>query len=444
MSVYDKYILTEKREDLLWDKAIFVFDTSALLNFYDFNDEAKNALCKILEILKERIWIPAQVFCEYQKGREKVINKPITDSNKYGSTSFKPSNTINDFKEFIEKNKNNEHHPYFDNEELNRLQELFMNMEPLLNKAQKLIDCQYAKRKNEILELLEIDIIKNEIEKLYIGDELSSEEMLSLVKEGEVRYRNSIPPGYKDKKNKVGTQIYGDLIIWMQILKFAQVKEKNIIFICDDVKQDWYEEAQRKMLQPRHELLHEFYSYTKNDIWFYPFEKFLYHFKQKCETKSLIAYIPTLERIVSYLQTQTRTKYLLQHFHNQIALKCHRCGEEFEALTEDFCFEWIDEYEGEGRMGAMYYHSATEIVTCPKCQQDIFLNLNIWEYPQGIYTNQVITSDDADILGEIDLRYFVKSGDYKCCVRCGRRAMLDEEGLCEYCADELDYEINKE
>lgn len=45
-----------------------------------------------------------------------------------------------------------------------------------------------------------------------------------------------------DAKNKDGVRKYSDLIIWMEILRYAKTNHKNIIFVTDDVKVDWWEE----------------------------------------------------------------------------------------------------------------------------------------------------------------------------------------------------------
>ena len=62
---------------------------------------------------------------------------------------------------------------------------------------------------------------------------------MGIVNEGKLRYEFQIPPGYQDLKEKIGTQIFGDLIVWKQILSHAKAINKNVIFICNDLKIDW-------------------------------------------------------------------------------------------------------------------------------------------------------------------------------------------------------------
>lgn len=83
----------------------------------------------------------------------------------------------------------------------------------------------------------------------------SDEELIKIYKEGETRYKNKIPPGYEDKKPT--NDKYGDLIIWKEIMKYSSEKQKNIIFVTNDKKNDWFDNN-----YPRRELIREFYENT--------------------------------------------------------------------------------------------------------------------------------------------------------------------------------------
>jgi hypothetical protein len=99
------------------------------------------------------------------------------------------------------------------------------------------------------------DLIRNEIDELFEGKigspPGSQEEINALYDDGEKRYENSIPPGFKDaSKESEGQEDFvydgilykrkfGDLIIWDQLIKYAATKNlKNIIFVTDDNKSD--------------------------------------------------------------------------------------------------------------------------------------------------------------------------------------------------------------
>ena len=77
---YDKYVLTDSKEADLWNDCYFVFDASALLDFYSYPQATRNKInSDIFDKIKDRLWIPAHVQYEYLKNRVKVIRKPISE-----------------------------------------------------------------------------------------------------------------------------------------------------------------------------------------------------------------------------------------------------------------------------------------------------------------------------------------------------------------------------
>ncbi len=82
---------------------------------------------------------------------------------------------------------------------------------------------------------------------------IEEEELLEDLKE---RYRNSIPPGYKDGgKEDDGL---GDLVIWRTILDIAKSRGVDIVFVSGDEKADWFYRSDGQSLYPRFELVSEF------------------------------------------------------------------------------------------------------------------------------------------------------------------------------------------
>lgn len=70
------------------------------------------------------------------------------------------------------------------------------------------------------------------------------------------------PPGFMDKvKEEKGKFIYGDLIIWKEIIAFSYYHSKNIVFVTNDVKKDWFENNQFHS-----KLIAEFERETKQKI----------------------------------------------------------------------------------------------------------------------------------------------------------------------------------
>ena len=67
--------LSNKEIETLWDKAIFTFDANILLNLYRYSDETREEFLKILEKIKDRVWITHQSAQEFFNNRLNVINQ---------------------------------------------------------------------------------------------------------------------------------------------------------------------------------------------------------------------------------------------------------------------------------------------------------------------------------------------------------------------------------
>jgi hypothetical protein len=105
-----------------------------------------------------------------------------------------------------------------------------------------------------------------------IGVEFKKEELESIIKEGEERYKNEIPPGFKDIEKK-NNEKYSDLITWKSIIEFARQKT-NIVLVLDDKKEDWWYIVNGKTVGPLPRLIKEFESETNRKILIYRSEQF--------------------------------------------------------------------------------------------------------------------------------------------------------------------------
>jgi len=250
------------------EKTLFVFDTNVLLNLYAYTEVTREDFFKILEKVSENIWIPYHVGLEYQRNRLSTVKN-----------EKKIFSSIEKYIKDIELKVNNSE---FKNLKLQqRLPEVFEKSEELHSKIDKL----FSKYRVSIKEWNEkqpdvrsSDNIRKRIDEFFdekVGNSfIEQKELEDIFKEGEERYKNNVPPGYKDEKEKKDklnftyaglsyVPMYGDLIIWKQIIEKA--KEGNInsvIFITDDVKEDWWyilDSNGRKEIGVRAELRDEIY-----------------------------------------------------------------------------------------------------------------------------------------------------------------------------------------
>jgi len=250
------------------ENTLFVFDSNTLLNLYGYAKQTREDFFSILEVIKERIWIPYHVGLEYQRRRLNVVkNEKAVFRN------------IDGLLEQIEKILDNEFPKL-------GLGQRFPKLHENTNKLHEDIKKSLSNYKKSVTHwddkqpcVIGHDDIRDKLNSFFdnkIGPPpCNQEEIDQIAKEGVLRYENETPPGYKDKvKDKdlesstyeyAGISYerkYGDLIIWKQLLK--KVSDENeikaVIFVTDDAKEDWWyilESRGEKTIGPRAELREE-------------------------------------------------------------------------------------------------------------------------------------------------------------------------------------------
>lgn len=434
------YELTPNREKILWEEAIFVFDTSAIGELYSCVIDSKKTILKILNKLHERIWIPEHVIYEYSKNRKKVILNPIKDFYQNPS-NITNCDLIKYLDEFLKKNKENYFHPFIEIKEYEEIERNKKNIEICLSNITSIVKKQYKKRKEEIEQVNENDTIYNTFKKFSIGESFSSAEILEIVEEGEIRYRNQIPPGYLDQTEKKGTQIYGDLIIWKEILNHAKEHGKSVILICNDIKDDWYLKNKKNGVpnSPRHELLREFYDITQKDFWMYTLHQFIDKLTEFFKNPDMLPLFSSLENVIYALEKQEYKQINKLYGDEYFEIKCDSCSQEFLVYRDEFNFDWELINRTERSMEHQNEYNSQELCQCPYCQNDIELNLKLWEYPIGSINHSSYNIDGGKILSSYDFSDEIVLNDagYSPCVKCGNYNLSSDE-LCDNCKRERD------
>lgn len=109
-----------------------------------------------------------------------------------------------------------------------------------------------------------------------ITSPFTKEELESIFSEGKKRYEEKIPPGYEDEKNKDDTKKYGDLVLWKQVIQKANELQKDVIFITDERKIDWWWKLKDgRIMGPRQELIAEIKEIANVNFHMYSSERFL-------------------------------------------------------------------------------------------------------------------------------------------------------------------------
>jgi len=253
---FEYYPISQEKIDILWKQATIVLDTSFLLNIYRYSKKTRSELIKVLSNLEDRLWISNQICYEFLENRLKVI-----------SDQEKIFDDVIDYLGKIEtKISNKERNPNIESEIL----------KPLLDNAKVIIE-HFEKQKSEYSKLSTEDNFLETVTKVYkdkVGKPFSDEKINTIINEGKRRYENKIPPGYEDTK-KPDNRKYGDYISWEQIIEYSKSNIKDILFITDDVKEDWWEIYKGEKIGPRRELRKELKIRANSDIHMYTGSKFL-------------------------------------------------------------------------------------------------------------------------------------------------------------------------
>lgn len=250
---FEYYAPTPEEISSIWRNCLLVLDANVLLNLYRYSVSTRDDILSTLKKFSSKLWMPFQIGWEYQNNRELVISKtyglPKELSCKIRS---KKEDFLNSFKSDYLRN------PYLSQEALSK------KLDKLEASLVKFIEDRFK----DAPDMEDEDIVCRELNAIYdgkVGEDFSHEELLSLYQDGMQRYSAKIPPGYKDaseKKDRRERHIYGDLILWKQIIRYSGAQKKDVIFVCEDLKEDWMRIENGKTKGPRRELLREFHDET--------------------------------------------------------------------------------------------------------------------------------------------------------------------------------------
>ena len=255
---------SDENQKRLWEECIFVLDANILLNLYRYSDATRNEFLNILKSLNDRLWIPHRAVEEYLNNRLTVIDQ---QEKSYEDTV----KTIDSLKDDLD---NARQHPFVSRQTMAKVSQVF----DLLKNELKNNKSIHTKRISDD----EIKTAISEIFKSKVGSPYDRDKLEEIIKTGEERYVQKIPPGFKDAGKSNDSEIftercrkYGDLIVWNQIIDQSKETDRSVILITDDKKEDWWERFKGKTIGPRPELIKEFYDETSNSFRMYQADRFL-------------------------------------------------------------------------------------------------------------------------------------------------------------------------
>lgn len=257
-----------------------VLDTNILLELYR---QPANISLDIIDGLKKianNIFIPRQVYEEYLKNYQKVCGD---EKKKYKKVRQELSKLAEKLKQDIDAKFNDyRNHNYTD---ISKLQE------HLNKKVEEINDLIKDYEKNHEKDIkLNTDFLKKDEVNIFVewllsenkvGKEFMFSEKMDILKEGKLRFENLIPPGYMYCE-KEGSDKYGDLFVWKSIINTAKSENCNILFISNDIKEDWWKIDNNLPTDVRDDLLKEFKEINHDlNIHFLTLERFFSYLSEE-------------------------------------------------------------------------------------------------------------------------------------------------------------------
>lgn len=256
------YTRDADRISALWETAIFVPDANVLLHCLRHPAKVRNELIRVFTILRESLWIPYQVGLEFHRNR---LDVEFGAQDTYQRLTADYDGLL---KQIEEKLRQLRAHPVIEVErELAAIATFQADFHARMDAAaQSHPKDEIQTAMDELTALLEG----------RVGEKWPADRLAAIKKEGDDRYAKKIPPGFKDIKKDGDLDKFGDLIIWKDMIAKAKEEKRPIVFISDDVKEDWWWLYRGRKLGPRPELVEEFHSETDGqEFLIYEFTNFL-------------------------------------------------------------------------------------------------------------------------------------------------------------------------
>ncbi|WP_342533130.1 PIN domain-containing protein [Lysinibacillus sp. FSL K6-0057] len=247
------------------DSCCLIFDTNIYLNLYEYSPETTDFFVKLCEHIKHKLYLPSTVKREFDNNHHSSLSR---QRNKFRNAV---SNLINPLNQMEAKLSHQfEILRSFNFPSIDDLQETVNANIGTLNRTLNTYIDSHQEFEEINSRFLDSDIVNELICEIIENDRMleafTIEEIYQHCSDGEKRYKNKVPPGYKDDEKKKGINAFGDFLIWKEALNFCQANNKNLIFVTDDVKEDWYRMENSRRIGFREELVNEFKRITSCEV----------------------------------------------------------------------------------------------------------------------------------------------------------------------------------
>jgi hypothetical protein len=237
-------------------EAVVAVDTNVLLNLYRFRPQTSQDLIKTLTSLGERLVVPHQALREFWRHRQHsqaspdIATKAATDALAKSGRSMSDALTIRAKAVGVA-----------DDAELSELTSRVDSfLDALTDELQQVLQDADADTGG--------DPLLAQLETLLAGrvtEPLDPQEWEACISEANRRVDAEEPPGYRDAEKRANESpdgAAGDYLIWYQATKYAKDKDRDLIIVTRDEKEDWWWRQQSTFIGPRPELTREYHELT--------------------------------------------------------------------------------------------------------------------------------------------------------------------------------------
>lgn len=237
---------------------IVAVDANVLLNLYRYAEQARNDLLSVMEQLGDRLWIPHQVLVEFWRNRESVLRDPRDTDKTAREMTEARDRAVATFRAWA----NRVSLPASRAADLAGA--LTLGFDAVLEGVDRYSDAAAAEYARDT----EMDSVLQRLEVILngrVGPPLNEHDHGSAIEEALRRIEHREPPGYMDKK-KEDHGAAGDYLVWEQLLREAEKRCCDVIFVTGDVKEDWWRREAGEQRGPRLELVAEMRRRANNRL----------------------------------------------------------------------------------------------------------------------------------------------------------------------------------
>lgn len=382
------------------DNGILIIDTNVPLYLYKCSFNTSQNLVQLLNKVKDKVVIPWQVYQEYL--RHKHTEQAKIDQ-KYDNFTKELQTFVSTAQTKIGKAINQSRKYDFPNcDELES--DIQESIEEINNTIRRYGNSLASEKSNKDIQITSVEQLVNYWNSNgKILNQISIPELLETIKEGEIRFRYKMPPGYmdeseKDKELQKKPQLdnfygrvrkFGDLFVWKEIIKVGIANsDKKIVFITNDVKEDWWDSKQGNGM--RSELYNEFVTITHNE---------------SIEFMTLDHFYELFSRYYQIQDTKTQMEISMDEYAQKCILEDYE--DRIKGYVENSCAE-LDSQEicSEFSFGKCVEHKVGDLEI-----ENVAIHFDEeaahYEIAVGVNVEMTFLTDNNSLLGKAELMFHV-------------------------------------